>query len=89
MNIELERSQIIEALNHVNDEWLIKAIKRLLGIDFNNEAPDNHKKYWKAGFWSIVLHIQFIFKKEFAKQLIIIFGVLHLKQRKSNLEKRF
>ncbi len=44
MNIELERSQIIEELNHVNDEWLIKAIKRLLGLDFEDDIPEEHKR---------------------------------------------
>ena len=45
MNIELERSQIIEELNHVNDEWLIKAIKRLLGLDYpGDDIPEEHKR---------------------------------------------
>ena len=45
MNIELERSQIIEELNHVNDEWLLKAIKRLLGIDYpEDDIPEEHKR---------------------------------------------
>ncbi len=44
MNIELERRQIIEELKHVHDEWLLKAIKRLLGLDYENEIPEEHKK---------------------------------------------
>ncbi len=45
MNIELERSQIIEELNHVNDEWLLKAIKRLLGLDYpEDDIPEEYKR---------------------------------------------
>ena len=44
MNIELERLQIIEELNHVSDEWLLKAIKRLLGLDYEDEIPEEHKQ---------------------------------------------
>ena len=45
MNIELEKLQIIEELNHVNDEWLLKAIKRLLGLDYpENDIPEEHKR---------------------------------------------
>ncbi len=41
MNIESERQIIIEKLNEVNEEWLLKAIKRLLEID---EVEEEHKK---------------------------------------------
>ncbi len=45
MNIELERNLIIEELNHVNDEWLLKAIKRLLGLDYpEDDIPEEHKR---------------------------------------------
>ncbi len=44
MNMELERRQIIEELKHVHDEWLLKAIKRLLGIDYSLDVPDEHKQ---------------------------------------------
>lgn len=44
MNVELERKQIIEELKLVNDEWLLKAIKRLLGIDYEEEVPAEHKQ---------------------------------------------
>ena len=44
MNIELEKLQIIEELNHVNDEWLLKAIKRLLGLDYEDAIPEEHKQ---------------------------------------------
>ena len=44
MNIELEKKQIIEELNEVHDEWLLKAIKRLLGLDYDDEVPEEHKQ---------------------------------------------
>lgn len=45
MNVELEKRQIIEELNHVNDEWLLIAIKRLLGLDHpGDEISDEHKQ---------------------------------------------
>ncbi len=44
MNIELEKNQIIEELKSVHDEWLLKAIKRLLGIDYDDEVPQEHKQ---------------------------------------------
>jgi len=44
MNIEMERLQIIEELNHVNDEWLLKAIKRLLGLDYEDEVSEEQKQ---------------------------------------------
>ena len=44
MNIELERSAIIEELKNVHDEWLLKAIKRLLGLDYGDEVPEEHKQ---------------------------------------------
>jgi len=44
MNIELERTQIIEEIKHVDDEWLLKAIKRLLGLDYDDGVPEEHKQ---------------------------------------------
>jgi hypothetical protein len=44
MNIELEKKQIIDELKHVHDEWLLKAIKRLLGLDYEEEIPAEHKQ---------------------------------------------
>jgi hypothetical protein len=44
MNIELERSEIIEEIKHVHDEWLLKAIKRLLGLDYGDDVPEEHKQ---------------------------------------------
>ena len=44
MNIELERTQIIEEIKHVHDEWLLKAIKRLLGLDYDDDISEEHKE---------------------------------------------
>jgi hypothetical protein len=44
MNIELEKNEIIEELKLVRDEWLLKAIKRLLGIDYDEDVPQEHKQ---------------------------------------------
>lgn len=45
MNIELEKLQIIEEINQVHDEWLLKAIKRLLGLDYyDQDIPEEHKQ---------------------------------------------
>ena len=44
MNIELERTQIIEEIKHVHDEWLLKAIKRLLGLDYDDDITEEHQQ---------------------------------------------
>ena len=41
-NTEIEKEQIIEAVKLEQDEWVLKAIKRLLDIDFENEMPREH-----------------------------------------------
>ena len=41
-NTEIEKSQIIEAVKLEQDEWVLKAIKRLLEIDYSEEIPDEH-----------------------------------------------
>jgi hypothetical protein len=41
MNVELERKLIIDELSHVHEEWLLKAIKKLLGLGIE-EIPDHH-----------------------------------------------
>ena len=43
MNIELERQEIIEELKNVHDEWVIKAIKRLLVMDEYEHIPAEHQ----------------------------------------------
>jgi len=42
MNIESERKQIIEKIMSVNEEWVLKAIKKLLDLD-DEEISDEHK----------------------------------------------
>ena len=42
MNIELERRLIIEELNHVTEEWLLKAIKKLLDMDAVDDISEEH-----------------------------------------------
>ncbi len=44
MNIELEKRQIVEELNYVSDEWVLKAIKRLLNLDNEDDVPEEHKQ---------------------------------------------
>ena len=45
MNIELEKNLIIEEIHQVNEEWLLIAIKRLLGLDYQDvEIPEEHKR---------------------------------------------
>ena len=44
MNIELEKRQIVEELNYVSDEWVLKAIKRLLNLDSEDDVPEEHKQ---------------------------------------------
>lgn len=44
MNLELEKKQIITELLQVNDEWILKAIKKLLDIDEDYEISEEHKK---------------------------------------------
>ena len=44
MNIEFERRQIIEELSHLEDEWIFNEIKRVLGLDVDDEVPEEHKQ---------------------------------------------
>jgi len=44
MNIELEKRQIIEEIKTVHDEWVVKAIKRLLGLYDDDDIPEEHKQ---------------------------------------------
>ena len=41
-NTEIEKKQIIEAVKLEQDEWVLKAIKRLLEIDYTEEVTDEH-----------------------------------------------
>ena len=41
-NTEIEKKQIIEAVKLEQDEWVLKAIKRLLEIDYTEQTSDEH-----------------------------------------------
>ena len=41
-NTEIEKKQIIEALKLEQDEWVLKAIKRLLEIDYTDDITNEH-----------------------------------------------
>ncbi len=43
MNIELEKKQIINEIMQVHDEWLLKAIKKLLDLDYEEGIDEEHK----------------------------------------------
>ncbi|MBS1625786.1 MAG: hypothetical protein JST83_17310 [Bacteroidetes bacterium] len=42
MDISEKKRQIVERINNIQEEWLIKAIEKLLDIDDDNETPDWH-----------------------------------------------
>lgn len=44
MNIHLEKKQIVEELWRRDEEWLIIAIKKLLGLDTADEFSSEHKR---------------------------------------------
>ena len=41
-NTEIEKKQIIEAVKLEQDEWILKAIKRLLEIDYTEVVSNEH-----------------------------------------------
>ena len=41
-NTEIEKKQIIEAVKLEQDEWVLKAIKRLLEIDYTEDITNEH-----------------------------------------------
>ncbi|MEO6538932.1 MAG: addiction module protein [Ferruginibacter sp.] len=43
MNIEAEKRKIIDGLMEEHDEWVLKAIKKLLDLDYADEIPEAHK----------------------------------------------
>lgn len=43
MNLELEKKQIVEELMYRDEEWLIIAMKKLLGLDADHNFVDEHK----------------------------------------------
>lgn len=42
MDIQLEKKQIVEELQHRDEEWLIIAIKKLLGLKTADEFSSEH-----------------------------------------------
>jgi hypothetical protein len=45
MDIQLEKIKIIQKLAEVEEEWVLKGIKRLLGLSDSVEEDDFVKKY--------------------------------------------
>jgi hypothetical protein len=43
MNIEFEKKQIIEQILNLQDEWLLKAIRKLLDLDYEDDINEEHK----------------------------------------------
>ena len=41
-NTEIEKKKIIEAVKLEQDEWVLKAIKRLLEIDYTEDVTNDH-----------------------------------------------
>ncbi len=44
MDIELEKKLIIDEINNIRDEWILKAIKKLLDIDYQEEVSEEHQQ---------------------------------------------
>ncbi len=44
MNIELEKRRIIEEIISVEDEWILKAIKKLLDLDISDDVDEEHQQ---------------------------------------------
>ena len=42
MNIEIQKKEIIEAIEVEKDEWVLKAIKKLLDLDYSYDIPEEH-----------------------------------------------
>jgi hypothetical protein len=43
MNMEIEKEKIINAIELETDEWVIKAIKKLLDIDYTSDISKEHE----------------------------------------------
>jgi hypothetical protein len=48
MDINLEKKLIIAELAHVEEEWLLRAIMKLLGLQEENEVPEQHRQVLDA-----------------------------------------
>jgi hypothetical protein len=44
MDIELEKRLIIDEISHLQDEWIVKAIKKLLDLDYDIEVSVEHQQ---------------------------------------------
>jgi hypothetical protein len=44
MNIDLEKKQIIEQILNVQEEWVLKAIRKLLDLDHIDDIHECHKQ---------------------------------------------
>lgn len=44
MDIELEKRLIINEISNIQDEWILKAIKKLLDIDYEEEVSEEHQQ---------------------------------------------
>jgi len=44
MNIDIEKKLIINEINNIQDEWIVKAIKKLLDIDYDAEVSEEHQQ---------------------------------------------
>lgn len=43
MNLDTEKKIIINGVIEEQNEWVLKAIKKLLDLDYEKEIPDEHK----------------------------------------------
>ncbi|CAN5593985.1 hypothetical protein BH11BAC5_BH11BAC5_24790 [soil metagenome] len=43
MDINAEKKQIINGIIEEKDEWVLKAIKKLLDLDYGEDISDEHK----------------------------------------------
>jgi len=44
MNIEIDKKQIIEQILNTQEEWILKAIKKLLDLDYVDDIHESHKQ---------------------------------------------
>lgn len=44
MDIEIEKRLIINEIKNIQDEWILKAIKKLLDIDYEAEVSEEHQQ---------------------------------------------
>jgi urocanate hydratase len=43
MNLEAEKRKIIDGVIQEQDEWVLKAIKKLLDLDYDDKVIEEHK----------------------------------------------